>query len=83
MNNPVTHPTHYTSGDIECIDAIAEAIKGLSGIEAFMIGNAIKYLWRFKLKGGKQDLEKAKWYIERTIAEGNHELKKEDATQEC
>lgn len=63
----VDHPTHYNAGKIECIDAIEEAVKGLDGDEAFATGNAIKYLWRWKRKGGKEDLKKAIWYIERII----------------
>lgn len=59
----VNHPSHYNQGDVECIAAIEAATKNLNGIEAFCTGNAIKYLWRWKEKGGKQDLEKAIWYI--------------------
>ncbi|WP_212758630.1 DUF3310 domain-containing protein [Paenibacillus sinopodophylli] len=50
MSNPVDHPVHYTSGNIECIDAIESAISNLSGIEAACTANAIKYLWRWKQK---------------------------------
>jgi hypothetical protein len=63
----VDHPAHYNAGKIECIDAIEEVVKGLDGDEAFATGNAIKYLWRWKHKGGKEDLRKAIWYIERII----------------
>jgi len=63
----VDHPAHYNAGNIECIDAIEEAVKGLDGKEAFATGNAIKYLWRWKRKGGKEDLKKAIWYINRLI----------------
>lgn len=59
----VNHPPHYTAGGIECIDALEAATIGLRGIEAVCTANAIKYLWRWKQKGGKQDLEKAIWYI--------------------
>lgn len=45
----------------------AEKITGLCGIEAFCTANAIKYLWRWKVKNGVEDLEKAKWYIDRLI----------------
>jgi hypothetical protein len=65
----VDHPAHYKAGNIECIDAIEEAVKGLDGKEAFATGNAIKYLWRWKRKGGKEDLKKAVWYINRLINE--------------
>jgi hypothetical protein len=68
MNDPVNKPIHYASGNgIECVDAIAEAIKDLQGIEAHSTGNAIKYLWRWKKKNGLQDLEKARWYINHLI----------------
>jgi hypothetical protein len=65
----VDHPAHYNAGKIECIDAIEEAVKGLDGRESFATGNAIKYLWRWKRKGGKEDLKKAVWYINRLINE--------------
>jgi hypothetical protein len=32
------------------------------------VGNAIKYLWRADLKGGVEDLQKARWYIDRELA---------------
>ena len=63
----VNHPAHYTGGGIECIDAMESAVSGLSGIEAVLAGNVIKYVWRFKRKNGVQDLEKAKWYLNRLI----------------
>lgn len=63
----VNHPSHYNQGGIECIDGIAAACQGLSGEEAFCTGSAIKYLWRWKYKNGVEDLEKAKWYIDRLI----------------
>ena len=65
----VNSPAHYTKGDIECIDAIAEAVKQLRGMEAMCTGNAIKYLWRWRYKNGTEDLKKAVWYIQRMIDE--------------
>lgn len=67
LNENVFNPKHYTMGNIECIDAVESAVSGLEGIEAFCTGNAIKYLWRWKYKNGIEDLEKAKWYIDRLI----------------
>lgn len=64
----VDHPTHYNAGKVECIDGIEAATVGLTGIEAFCTGNAIKYLWRWKHKAGPEDLRKARWYIERLLA---------------
>ena len=63
----VNHPLHYASGSIECIDAIEVATEDLKGIEAVCTANAMKYLWRWKKKGGVQSLEKAVWYINRLI----------------
>lgn len=60
----VNHPPHYTQhpSGIECI-TVTEHM-------TFCIGNAIKYLWRVGLKSDDpvQDLEKARWYIDREIA---------------
>lgn len=67
MNDMVNHPSHYTSGGIECIDALESATNGLNGIEAVCTANAIKYLWRWKRKNGVEDLRKAKWYIDKLI----------------
>ena len=50
MAERVNHPPHYNAGGIECIDALEAATSGLQGIEAFCTANAIKYLWRWKLK---------------------------------
>jgi hypothetical protein len=58
----VNHPPHYTQGGIETIDFI-EA-KNLN----YNLGNAVKYITRADHKGNRlQDLQKAKWYIEREI----------------
>lgn len=63
----VNHPDHYNMGGVECIDGIKAACEGLTGEEAFCTGSALKYLWRWKWKNGKEDLEKAIWYINRMI----------------
>lgn len=57
-----TNPNHYKShpSKIECIQ-ITEHMN-------FCRGNAIKYIWRAGEKNDEiEDLEKAKWYIEREI----------------
>jgi len=57
------NPGHYKShpSGVECI-SITEHMN-------FCLGNAIKYVWRAGLKSESpiEDLEKAKWYIEREI----------------
>ena len=60
--DPVNHPSHYTQGKYEVIDVIEDWNLG------FNLGNAIKYIGRAGHKDDiVQDLEKAKWYIEREI----------------
>lgn len=66
-SDPVNHPTHYTQGDVECIDAIKAATESLNGYEGFLVGNCMKYIWRFKAKNGKEDLEKAGWYLKKLM----------------
>jgi hypothetical protein len=67
--DPVNHPQHYTRGGVECIDAIAAAVQDLPGKEAWLVGQIIKYVWRYKWKNGAEDLEKARFYLDRLIGE--------------
>lgn len=69
MTDNVNKPEHYTYGKYECIDVIKEITKDLAGVQAFCLGNTIKYLWRFTHKNGTEDLEKAQWYLNRLIKE--------------
>ncbi len=62
----VDKPPQYKQHGIECITAI-QAATG-EGYEAYLQGNIIKYVWRYKYKGKpKQDLEEAEWYLKRLI----------------
>ena len=57
----INSPTHYTSGSMEVIDAI-------EGMElGYHEGNIVKYVSRWRMKGGIQDLQKARWYLNRLI----------------
>ena len=47
-------------------DAILES-QGVEDAKAFYICNALKYLYRHKRKGGKKDIEKAKWCLEKYL----------------
>lgn len=63
----VNHPEHYTSGSIECIDAI-KASMSFDDFCGYLKGNVIKYLWRYNHKGNPiQDLKKAQWYLTKLI----------------
>lgn len=65
-DDAVNHPKHYTSGTVECIDAIESALG--AGFAEYCRGNAIKYIWRCGLKGDPvEDLSKAAWYINAAI----------------
>lgn len=61
--DPVSRPDQITPESIECIDAIKSAVTGLSGFEGYCTGNAMEYEWRWKQKGGVQDVDKAIWYL--------------------
>jgi hypothetical protein len=63
----VTKPKHYNKGSIEAMDAIFTAVQGLPPDEAYTIGNVIKYVWRYDMKGGKTDLLKASYYLNKTL----------------
>lgn len=67
MSDAVERPAHYVKGAVECIDAVDAAISDLDGPEAHYTASAIQYLWRWKQKGGVEDLQKAKWYLNRLI----------------
>ena len=61
-SDPVNHPAHYKVGGIETIDFIEAKALG------YHLGNAVKYITRADHKGNRlQDLQKAKWYIDRAI----------------
>lgn len=75
MSDNVNHPSHYNQVQgIECI----EVVKHFD----FVIGNAIKYLWRLGHKGGGdqrlEDLKKARWYLDYAIKEEEQRRLDED-----
>lgn len=59
-NNNINHPQHYTQG-IECWDYIVS--HGMNYLE----GNIVKYVTRYKLKNGLEDLKKAQHYLNKLI----------------
>lgn len=67
MNDVVNHPSHYTSGSIECIDAIESALTQ-EEFEGFLHGNIIKYDWRYRIKNGVEDLKKSQWYNNKLVS---------------
>ena len=63
----VNHPSHYNNGGIECIDIIAEMVSDKQGMEAACVANVVKYLYRYKNKGGIESVKKAQWYLNKMI----------------
>ena len=61
--NDNINPNHYkNSTSLECIEAM-EIMFGKEAIIDFCLCNAFKYIWRWKNKNGKEDLDKARWYL--------------------
>ena len=62
MSDPVNHPSHYTYGGVEVIDALE------AWDLPFHLANVVKYVARCHYKGhALQDLRKARWYLDRYI----------------
>ncbi len=64
----VNHPSHYTQGAVECIDALKASMTQEEFL-GYLKGCQMKYIWRYRMKGGVEDLRKARWYLDRLIAE--------------
>lgn len=63
-NDLVNSPRHYAGKDWEAIE-ILEAL-GLG--PQMHIGCVLAYLVRYERKGGRQDIEKALWYLKRVMS---------------
>ncbi|EIX6350192.1 DUF3310 domain-containing protein [Staphylococcus pseudintermedius] len=61
----VNNPSHYTYGDIEVIDYCDQVCKTYPPELAPYVFNAIKYVSRATHKNGKEDIAKAKYYVQR------------------
>lgn len=69
--DPVNNPKHY---NVEGVQECIEIIEGL-GLD-YLTGNAMKYLYRHKLKGKRiQDLKKCVFYINKEIEKLEGECK--------
>ncbi len=58
----VNHPSHYTFGDIEVIDYIRDKLTP-EEFQGYCNGNVMKYISRWRHKGGSEDLKKARVYL--------------------
>lgn len=72
MNNSVdtvdnvNQPAHYKVGGIETIDYL-KAKMTEAQYRGFLLGNVLKYVSRHGHKNGKEDLQKAMWYLDKLI----------------
>ena len=66
MPDYVNSQPHYNAGNIECIDAIQQSMQP-DAFFGYLKGNIQKYVWRYEMKKGVQDLEKAQWYLNKLI----------------
>ena len=65
-DNNVSHPSHYKFRGKEAIEIVKEML-GKKGTEQFLLGNALKYLYRYPKKHGIEDLKKARQCIKMII----------------
>lgn len=66
----VNHPAHYNRpGQKECIVQMEEKF-GREPVMWFCLLNWFKYTYRYGLKNGLQDLQKAAWYKNKFLAFG-------------
>lgn len=73
--DPVNRPSHYTTGGIECIDALEASMTPIE-YAGFLKGQVFKYIWRYRLKGKPvEDLKKARYYLDRLIQITEKEVK--------
>lgn len=72
----VNHPNHYTFGKIEVIDYIRDKLTA-EEFQGYCEGNVLKYVSRWRHKGGVEDLKKARvyltWMIESAMGEEKSE----------
>ena len=70
-NDNVEHPVHYQFDGFESAEVIAEVldVSGCTPTQAWLYGNAMKYLMRWPRKNGVEDLRKCAKEIEWLISE--------------
>ena len=66
----VKSPSHYVSDKgFEVFDVQEAYIHDLKGMAASFWCNVVKYILRFQIKNGVEDLKKAKYYLDKLIEE--------------
>lgn len=68
VKDMVNSPSHYSSGEIECIQYLEDNLP-FEAYTGYLEGNCKKYLHRWRHKGKPlEDLKKAQWYLNRLIS---------------
>lgn len=80
MTDNVNHPPHYTSGGLECIEAMVAAL-GSDAVKSFCLCNAFKYIWRSSNKNGIEDIQKANWYLAKYLDLSAEEMRNEKTVE--
>ena len=73
-SNSVVHPSHYNRTSVEVIDTLRGMMTD-DEYRGFLIGNVVKYISRYSLKNGIEDIKKAKYYLnllEKDLEESNN-----------
>jgi hypothetical protein len=71
----VNKPPHYRTGNWEVIDILKDQLSQ-EEYQGYLRGNVLKYLFRYKNKGGHEDLQKAQWYLDKLATSVKHEQSK-------
>lgn len=67
MADPI-NPTHYKIGNRDLIDILKDLLTPAE-YKGLLKGSIYQYLFRYEKKGGREDLEKLAWYLDRLKAE--------------
>ncbi len=67
MADNVNNPAHYMGNGMQVIDVL-KAFFDHDEYVGFLCGNVVKYVLRYRKKGGVEDLSKAQWYLNKLIA---------------
>ena len=67
QNNNVHRPNHYAKNGLTPVESFCNGLFSKEETKGFMVGNIIKYCCRFESKNGKEDLLKAREYIDLLI----------------
>lgn len=62
----INHPPHYTQGKYEVIDIMQDKLSHKE-FKGYLKGNILKYIFRYELKNGVEDLKKAQFYLNKLL----------------